>query len=62
MEVHEVDVRPHDFRHSWESHLHAAGIDRADLADMAGHTVQTMTANYIYPLRASYAKARSVVG
>jgi integrase len=30
---------PHSFRHSSETHLHAAGIDPADLAATAGHSI-----------------------
>jgi integrase len=53
---------PHAFRHSWESHLHAAGVDPADLADMAGHSVATMHARYVHALKASHDRVRSVVG
>jgi integrase len=35
-------IRPHDCRHSWITHLRAAGIDDADVAAVAGHTVETM--------------------
>jgi hypothetical protein len=33
-----LDCTPHDFRHSWVTHLRAAGIDASDLAEIAGHT------------------------
>jgi hypothetical protein len=35
-------IRPHHCRLSWITHLRAAGIDDADLAKVAGHTVETM--------------------
>jgi integrase len=30
-----LDIRPHEMRHSWLTHLRVAGVDEADLADMA---------------------------
>lgn len=53
---------PQEFRHSWNSLLRAAGVDPADLAEMAGHSVQTATERYTHPLRRSYEQVRSVVG
>lgn len=44
-----IDPRPHEFRHSWVSHLRAAGVDIATLAAAAGHTVETATAYYTHP-------------
>jgi integrase len=57
-----LDPTPHDFRHSWNTHLRAAGIDPADLADVAGHSVQTATAHYTHALRKSFDEIRRVVG
>lgn len=57
-----LDTRPHEFRHSWISLLTAAGIDPADLAGMAGHTVETMTSVYRHGLGRSYDSARQAVG
>jgi integrase len=57
-----MDVVPHDFRHSYVSHLRAAGIDDADLAAIAGHDVQTMLATYTHPLRASFDRVCEVIG
>ena len=57
-----LDCTPHDFRHSWVTHLRAAGIDAADLAEIAGHTVATATARYTHPLRRSDDAVRDVVG
>jgi integrase len=56
------DVSPQDFRHSWVTHMRAAGIDPADLADAAGHNVETATARYTHPLRGSDDQIRQVVG
>lgn len=57
-----LDVRPHEARHSFVSHLLAAGIDPADLADMAGHKLATMLAVYAHPLRKSHDEVREVLG
>lgn len=57
-----LDIRPHEFRHSWITHLRAAGVDPADLADMAGHSVETATRHYVHALRRSYEAARRAVG
>lgn len=53
---------PHEFRHSWVTHLRAGGIDPADLADVAGHSVQTATSRYTHPLRRSHEQIREMVG
>jgi integrase len=57
-----MDVVPHDFRHSYVSHLRAALIDDADLAAIAGHDVGTMLSTYTHPLRASFDRVREVIG
>ena len=56
------DCTPHDFRHSWVTHLRAAGIDPADLAQVAGHTVETATARYTHALSRSDDAIRRVLG
>jgi integrase len=43
-----LDVRPHECRHSYVTHLRAAGVNDADLADIAGHRVETMLARYTH--------------
>lgn len=53
---------PHEFRHSWISLLAAAGVDAADLADMAGHTVATMHGHYAHGLGRSFDAVRKAVG
>ena len=56
------DYAPHDLRHSWVTHLRAAGIDPADLAAVAGHTVETATARYTHALGRSDDRIRQVIG
>ena len=55
-------VTPHDLRHGWVTHIRAAGVDVADAASAAGHTVQTATAVYTHPLNRSYDEMRKAVG
>jgi integrase len=55
-------IRPHDCRHSWVTHLRAARIDDADLAEMAGHSVDTMLATYTHALKRSHEQVRQVIG
>src|SRR6185437_10070660 len=57
-----LPIRPHDCRHSWVTHLMAAGVDPADLADMAGHGIDTASARYTHALRRSYEDVRNAVG
>jgi len=57
-----LDPTPHEFRHSYVSHLRAAGIDDADLAKVAGHTVETMIAVYTHALERSHDAIRQVIG
>lgn len=57
-----MDIRPHEMRHSYVSRLRAAGVDAADLADAAGHTVQTATTRYTHALRRSFDEIRKAVG
>ena len=57
-----LDLRPQDCRHSWITHMRAAGIDDADLASAAGHTVRTMVGTYTHPLRRSDERIRAVIG
>jgi integrase len=57
-----LDPTPHEFRHSYVTHLRAAGIDDADLARVAGHTVETMIAVYTHALERSHDAIRQVIG
>ena len=49
-------------RHSYVSHLRAAGVDDADLAAIAGHTVLTMVTHYTHALGKSFDQVRGVIG
>lgn len=57
-----MDPRPHEFRHSWISLMRGAGVDPADLADAAGHTLETATARYTHSLGRSFEAIRKAVG
>jgi integrase len=57
-----MDITPHECRHSYISHLRAAGVDDADLADVAGHTIQTMLNRYTHGLDRSHDQIRNVIG
>jgi integrase len=61
-EVSGMDIRPHECRHSWVSLMRAAGVDAADLAKAAGHTVDTATKSYTHALGRSFDAMREVVG
>jgi integrase len=55
-------IRPHEMRHSFASHMLAAGVDEHDLAEALGHTVLTMLGTYSHPLRRSFDVIREAVG
>jgi integrase len=57
-----LDPTPHEFRHSYVTHLHAAGIDDADLALIAGHNVETMISVYTHALERSHDAIRKAIG
>ncbi len=57
-----LDIRPHECRHSYVTHLRAANLNDADLAEIAGHRVETMLARYTHPAGASFDPIRSLVG
>jgi integrase len=57
-----LDIRPHECRHNYVSHLRAAGINDADLAEIAGHRVETMLARYIHAVGRSYPAVRGTIG
>jgi integrase len=61
-EVSGLDIRPHECRHSYVTHLRAAGVNDADLAAIAGHRVETMLARYTHALGSSFAKVRAEIG
>lgn len=57
-----LSITPHECRHSWVTHLRAAGVDDADLARVAGHGLQTMIGRYAHPLDRSDQQIREVIG
>jgi integrase len=57
-----IDIRPHECRHSYVTHLRAAGINDADLAEIAGHRVETMLARYTHAVGGSYTVIRAAIG
>jgi integrase len=57
-----IDAAPHEFRHSYISHLRAAGVDPADLAAIAGHSVMTASARYVHALHRSHDAVRTAIG
>jgi integrase len=57
-----IDIRPDECRHSYVTHLRAAGVNDADLAEIAGHRVETMLARYTHPVGWSFEAVRTAVG
>jgi len=57
-----LDIRPHECRHSYVTHLRANGVNDADLAEIAGHRVETMLARYTRAVGQSFARVRGVIG
>jgi hypothetical protein len=49
-------------RYSWLTQLRAWGVDDADLAQVAGHTVTTMLEHYTQALGRSFAQVQALVG
>lgn len=56
-----LDIRPHECRHSYVTHLRAAGVNDADLAEIAGHRVETMLSRYTHAMGNSFAAVRSAI-
>jgi integrase len=57
-----LDPTPHELRHSYVTHLRAAGIDDSDLALVVGHSVETMVSVYVHALERSHEAIRGVIG
>lgn len=57
-----IDIRPHECRHSYITHLRRAGVDDADLARIAGHRLSTMLARYSHPVGSSFEDVRRAIG
>jgi integrase len=56
-----LDIRPHECRHSYVTHLRAAGVNDADLAEIAGHRVETMLARYTHAVGGSFLAIRQFI-
>jgi len=56
-----LDIRPHECRHSYVTHLRAAGVNDADLAEIAGHRVETMLSRYTHAVGGSFDSIRLVI-
>ncbi len=61
-EAADLDIRPHECRHSYVTHLRAAGINDADLAEIAGHRVETMLARYTHATGSGFEAICKVLG
>jgi len=61
-EVSGLDIRPHECRHSYVTHLRAAGVNDADLAEIAGHRVETMLARYTHAVGGCFGAVREAIG
>lgn len=60
-EVSGLDIRPHECRHSYVTHLRAVGVNDADLAEIVGHRVETMLARYTHAVRQSFDCIREAI-
>jgi integrase len=60
-EAADLDIRPHECRHSYVSHLRLAGVPDADLAQISGHSVM-MISRYTHPLQQSHGVVRRAIG
>jgi integrase len=56
-----LDIRPHECRHSYVTHLRAAGVNDADLAEIVGHRVETMLARYTHAVGTSFETVRAQI-
>jgi integrase len=56
-----IDIRPHECRHSYVTHLRRADVNDADLAEIAGHRVETMLARYTHAVGRSSEAVRSAI-
>jgi site-specific recombinase XerD len=57
-----LDIPPHERRHPYVTHLRAAGVNDADLAEIAGHRVETMLARYTHPVGESFRAIQAAIG
>jgi integrase len=57
-----LPISPHECRHSYVTHLRAAGVDPADLAAVTRHDIETATRHYTKPLGRSMQQIRDIIG
>ena len=57
-----LDIRPHECRHSYVTHLRAGGVNDADLAEIVGHRVETMLSRYTHAVGGSLGRICEVIG
>jgi integrase len=57
-----LDIRPHECRHSYVTHLRAARINDADLAEIVGHRVETILARYTHAVGETFGAVRTAIG
>jgi integrase len=57
-----LDIRPHECRHSYVTHLRATDVNDADLAEIVGHRVETMLARYTHARGGSFPLVRMSIG
>lgn len=57
-----LDIRPHECRHSYVTHLRAAGVNDADLAEITGHSVMMMLSRYTHATKQSFSFVREFLG
>jgi integrase len=57
-----LDIRPHECRHSYVTHLRATGVNDADLAKIVGHRVETMLARYTHAVGGCFPVVREEIG
>jgi integrase len=57
-----LNIRPHECRHSYVTHLRAKGVNDADLAEIVGHRVETMLARYTHAVGASFETITKAIG
>jgi integrase len=56
-----LDIRPHECRHSYVTHLRAAGVNDANLAEIVGHRIETMLARYTHAIGGSFDEVRRAI-
>lgn len=56
-----IDIRPRECRHPYVTHLRAAGINDADLAEIVGHRVETMLARYTHAVGQGFEEVRAAI-